>query len=196
MPDNIEIRLKGGRTYTEGHVEIRLADDKQWNTICGDSWSLLEAMVVCRTLNYGYASVAAQTNYFGGNLTKESYHGIKCLGNEKSLSDCLFDKANYGYCPGEDIAGVICVDQLADLVIDHIDLMRAYVLDVPLYELRCAMEENCLASTAYQIQKESPYWLFETRRLLKFTTSVLNAGTDEFRPIIPKNLWEWHMCHL
>lgn len=65
-----------------------------------------------------------------------------------------------------------------------------------MYFLQCAMEENCLASQAYQIQRDNPSWHLETRRLLKFTARVLNVGTADFRPNIPKNLWEWHMCHM
>lgn len=189
--------MKGGRIYTEGRVEVRGPNDVRWHTICADGWSLLEAMVICRSLRLGYASSATQTNFFGGNITKESYHGIKCLGNERSLSDCLFDEANHGFCPGNEVAGVICVDEMADLVIDHMELTRtAFLQDQQLYFLTCAMEENCLASAAYKIQKESPNWHLETRRLLRFTARILNAGTDDFKPIIPKHLWEWHMCHM
>lgn len=65
-----------------------------------------------------------------------------------------------------------------------------------MYFLQCAMEENCVSSEAYKIQKESPDWHRETRRLLKFTAKILNAGTEDFRPAIPKHLWEWHMCHM
>lgn len=86
---------------------------------------------------------------------------------------------------------------MADLVMDHNELMRsAYLEDKQLFFLRCAMEENCLASAAYAIQKESDNWHLMTRRLLRFTARILNAGTADFRPIIPKHLWEWHMCHM
>lgn len=177
-------------------MEIK-AYDGLWNVICGDGWSLLEATVVCRSLGLGYASDAPQTDFFGGNLTKDSFHGVSCRGNEKSLSDCLHDREKHGYCPGNDVASVYCVDAMADLVIDHIEIMRsAFLEDKQLYFLQCAMEENCLASKAYEIQKESPNWHLETRRLLRFTARILNAGTEDFRPIIPKHLWEWHMCHM
>ncbi|XP_033219227.1 lysyl oxidase homolog 3A-like isoform X3 [Belonocnema kinseyi] len=99
--------------------------------------------------------------------------------------------------PGENIASVTCSRNVADLVFDHIELMRtAHLEDRPLYWLQCAMEENCLASQAYKIQKESDSWHLETRRLLRFTARTLNAGTADFRPAIPKHLWEWHMCHM
>lgn len=99
--------------------------------------------------------------------------------------------------PGENVAGVVCTREIADLVFDHIELMRtAHLEDRPLYWLQCAMEENCVASRAYKIQRESDTWHLQTRRLLRFTARTLNAGNADFRPSIPKHLWEWHMCHM
>lgn len=196
MPSKIKIRLRGGRVPQEGRVEIK-SFDNSWNVICGDGWSLLEAMVVCTSLGLGYANDAPHTTFFGGNLTRHSFGGIKCLGHEKLLSECLYDETRYGVCPGKDVASVQCVDTMADLVIDHLELMKsAFLEDKQLYFLQCAMEENCLASEAYKIQKESENWHLETRRLLRFTARILNSGTADFRPIIPKHLWEWHMCHM
>ena len=75
-------------------------------------------------------------------------------------------------------------------------MRTAHLEDRPLYWLQCAMEENCVASQAYKIQKESDTWHLESRRLLRFTARTLNAGNADFRPAIPKHLWEWHMCHM
>lgn len=197
LSKNLKLRLKGGRIQKEGRVEIKFDDDGNWESICGDGWSLLEAMVVCRSLSLGYASDAMQTNYFGGNLTKFSLSGVKCHGNEESLSECLHDVGIRGVCKGNDVAAVQCVDTMADLVIDENELIRtAHLEDRQLYFLQCAMEENCLTTSAYTLQRESEAWHLETRRLLKFTARILNAGTADFRPAIPKHLWEWHMCHM
>ncbi|XP_016836951.1 lysyl oxidase homolog 4 isoform X3 [Nasonia vitripennis] len=98
---------------------------------------------------------------------------------------------------GENVAGLTCASRMADLVFDHLELERtAHLEDRPLYFLQCAMEENCLASQAYQVQRETDRWHWETRRLLRFTARILNAGTADFRPSVPKHLWEWHMCHM
>lgn len=124
-----------------------------------------------------------------------------------TFSKKIFIKNRYGYrvnkistsCStgvGENVAGVWCSHQIADLVFDHLELERtAHLQDRHLYWLQCAMEENCVASQAYQIQRDYPYWHLETRRLLRFTARILNAGTADFRPAVPKHLWEWHMCH-
>jgi len=87
---------------------------------------------------------------------------------------------------------------MADMVLDYEELSRtAHLEDRQLFFLQCAMEENCLASRAYEIQKEgSANWHLETRRLLRFTAKIDNLGTAAFRPFIPKHLWEWHHCHM
>lgn len=170
-----------------------------WGTLCGDGWSLLEANVVCKSLGLGYAMTAAQTDFFGGNTTSIVLSGVQCNGTEDSLDQCLHDELGDVTCPGSktNLAGVSCVQEMADLVFDHFELMRtAHLEDRMMWALQCAMEENCLASQAYVIKKNEPSWFTESRRLLRFTASVLNAGTADFRPAIPKHLWEWHMCHM
>lgn len=69
-----------------------------WGVVCGDSWSMLEAAVVCRQLGLGYASVAAQTDFFGGETMSMSISGVQCRGSEGNLADCLHDKVID--CPG------------------------------------------------------------------------------------------------
>ncbi|KAJ8917857.1 hypothetical protein NQ315_010770 [Exocentrus adspersus] len=193
---DVKVRLKAGRVATEGRVEIKNAAG-QWNVICGDGWSLFEALVVCRTLSLGYASDAMQTDFFGGNLTSESLGGIKCTGNETTFHHCLYNQHATGNCQSKDVAAVSCTETMSDLVIDHVDLMRtAHLEDKQMFFLQCAMEENCVASTAYEVQKENDAWHLETRRLLRFTARIFNAGNADFRPAIPKHLWEWHMCHM
>jgi Lysyl oxidase len=29
----------------------------------------------------------------------------------------------------------------------------------------------------------------------RFTTSIANIGSADFRPFIPKSAWDWHACH-
>lgn len=38
-------------------------------------------------------------------------------------------------------------------------------------------------------------WFFESRRLLRFTASISNIGTADFKPILNKSSWLWHSCH-
>lgn len=38
-------------------------------------------------------------------------------------------------------------------------------------------------------------WLFESRRLLRFTAKIGNIGSADFRPLVHKAAWTWHSCH-
>ncbi|KAG4067788.1 hypothetical protein HA402_010474 [Bradysia odoriphaga] len=196
---NAEVRLSGSSSSHEGQVEVRF-NGSLWGSICADGWSLLEANVVCKSLGLGYASGAVQTEYFGGaKFSKLLLSGSECRGNENSFFDCVFDEPGDIKCPGpkNHVAAVVCSEKMSDLIFDHRELEQtAHLEDRSLYYLQCAMEENCLSSQAYVVRKENPNWHYETRRLLKFTAKVLNAGTDDFRSYIPKHLWEWHMCHM
>lgn len=198
--ESMKVRLVGGRVPEEGRVEVRFGDGP-FGDICGDGWSLLEANVICKELNLGYANEAFQTSFFGGsNGTSVLLSGTECVGFESKLSQCKFEGfGRESKCHGNKhhVAGVSCVKKMPDLVLDEKELEEtAHLEDRLLYFLSCAMEENCLASQAYEIQKENNNWHLETRRLLKFTAKVLNNGTDDFRPHIPKSSWEFHLCHM
>lgn len=166
--EKMEIRLVGGREKSEGRVEVRFGHG-EFGDICADGWSLLEANVVCKELNLGYANEAYQTDFFGGsNGTRVHLIGTACIGNENKLEECKFESfGKHGNCHGSKhhVAGVSCVKQMADLVIDEIELeTSAHLEDRMLYFLTCAMEENCVASQAYEIQKENSNWHLETRQ--------------------------------
>ncbi|XP_037912970.1 lysyl oxidase homolog 3B [Hermetia illucens] len=197
----MELRLVGGRIHTEGRVEVRFGGSGRWGTICADGWSLLEANVACRELGFGYANDAIQTDYFGGaNKSKIILSGTECYGNETTLFECVHhdpDKHVHCHGPKNHVAAVTCTKNLPDLMFDHIELEQStHLEDKAMFYLQCAMEENCVANEAYEIQKENDAWHLETRRLLKFTVRVMNVGNTDFRPSIPKHLWEWHMCHM
>lgn len=197
----LQLRLQGGRTDTEGRVEVKFAGSDTWGLVCGDGWSLLEGMVVCRQLGYGYAQGALSTGYFGGNTSDITVSGIKCTGNEERLEQCLHDAVGDVFCPSPttdpSIAGVTCVDKMADLVPDHMELARSARLeDKQLFFLQCAMEENCLATSAAEEEKSGYGWHLNVRRLLRFTARIFNQGDAAFRPLLPKQYWEWHACHM
>ncbi|XP_026176763.1 protein-lysine 6-oxidase [Mastacembelus armatus] len=79
---------------------------------------------------------------------------------------------------------------LPDLVPDPYYIQIAtYVQRLPMYNLRCAAEENCLASSSAYSQD------YDTRVLLRFPQRVKNQGTADFLPSRPRYAWEWHSCH-
>lgn len=62
LEGKMQVRLVGGRTEQEGRVEVLLpGSNDTWGLICGDGWSILEAMVVCRQLDMKYAQAALTT---------------------------------------------------------------------------------------------------------------------------------------
>ncbi|KAM4709897.1 protein-lysine 6-oxidase isoform 2-T2 [Discoglossus pictus] len=81
---------------------------------------------------------------------------------------------------------------LPDLVPDPYYIQASiYVQKVSMYSLRCAAEENCLASSAYRSDVRD----YDQRVLLRFPQRVKNQGTADFLPSRPRYSWEWHSCH-
>ena len=102
------------------------------------------------------------------------------------------------HCNGQkkSVAGVICDHNLPDLVPDMEILMSSvYLQEQPMFYLTCAMEENCLARSAYKLDVKAPTFPWLKRRLLRFTLATKNIGKADFVSFIPKHMWQWHACH-
>uniref|UniRef100_A0A671SIP5 Lysyl oxidase homolog n=1 Tax=Sinocyclocheilus anshuiensis TaxID=1608454 RepID=A0A671SIP5_9TELE len=81
---------------------------------------------------------------------------------------------------------------LPDLIPDPYYIQAAsYIQRVQMYTLRCAAEENCLSSSAYNSRVRD----LDYRVLLRFPQRVKNQGTADFLPVKPHHQWEWHSCH-
>ena len=84
---------------------------------------------------------------------------------------------------------------LPDLALSIRDVYRTLRIDyLPNIMLRCSWEENCLASTA-NLQMNPRYINQYTRRLMRFSTVILNFGSADYRPLAKKEDWIWHSCH-
>lgn len=44
------VQLTGGRSETEGRVEVYVGN--QWGTVCDEGWDDIDAQVVCRILGF------------------------------------------------------------------------------------------------------------------------------------------------
>ncbi|NWH87300.1 LOXL2 oxidase, partial [Aegithalos caudatus] len=193
-----QLRLSGGRSPYEGRVEV-LAEHNgtlRWGTVCSHNWGTVEAMVVCRQLGLGFASHAFQeTWYWHGEVGAADVvmSGVKCSGTEMSLSHCRHDGAHVS-CPrggGRFGAGVSCSETAPDLVLNaELVEQTSYLEDRPMFLLQCALEENCLASSAHNTSLTSGF-----RRLLRFSSQIHNNGQSDFRPKNGRHAWVWHDCH-
>ncbi|XP_063431972.1 uncharacterized protein LOC134714554 isoform X2 [Mytilus trossulus] len=195
----VQVKLSGGRHNNDGRIEVLPPDQDVWGVICGDHWSIREAMVACRHFGVGYAMQAAKTSQFGGKYQKKYYSRVRCKGTEKTLGHCTWEEHNgMVQCGQSDaVAAIVCSKNLPDLEPStYMVETTSFLQDRHMYYLTCAMEENCLAKSAYEIKRTSSRWRTSTRRLLRFSSVVKNKGTAEFKPTSTRADWEWHACHM
>lgn len=100
----------GGSNAREGRVQV--SRDGKWGSVCGETWGIIEAMVVCRQLGLGYAKEAYSENEFGSAENRRVImSSVKCHHTDISIYNCLHDEWDEVNCTSEDaFAGVMCVD--------------------------------------------------------------------------------------
>ena len=95
-----DVRLANGTTgpnTIEGRVEICYGS--QWGVVyvaVGTSWTLREASVVCRQLQYAPVALDAFTySKYGVGTGNVSYSEVYCIGYESKLIGCLNSPPGY-----------------------------------------------------------------------------------------------------
>ena len=99
------VRLVGGRGRHEGRVQMYLLG--HWATVCGYSWDILDAVVVCRQLGYPTALASVMQTEFGGRDDLMWSYKVDCNGYEANFLECK--NQPYRYCRSSPyVAGVVC----------------------------------------------------------------------------------------
>ncbi|XP_069805684.1 scavenger receptor cysteine-rich type 1 protein M130-like [Dendropsophus ebraccatus] len=101
-----ELRLVNAASRCAGRVEIYHAG--RWGTICGDSWDIEDADVVCKQLGCGPAVTATTQVYYGRGTGDIWLDGVRCRGNEANIKSCAANKIGDHNCDHYEDAGVIC----------------------------------------------------------------------------------------
>nr|XP_033771592.1 deleted in malignant brain tumors 1 protein-like [Geotrypetes seraphini] len=111
-----DVRLTGGPNKCAGQVEV--AHNGQWTTVCGSTWDMHDATVVCKELGCGNA-VSLGSDEYGHNAGNIWLMDVNCRGTESRLSECknsTVDKQSCNYV-GKD--GVMCLDVLPKPTISY-----------------------------------------------------------------------------
>ncbi|XP_016390826.1 deleted in malignant brain tumors 1 protein-like isoform X2 [Sinocyclocheilus rhinocerous] len=100
------LRLQGGSGTCSGRVEI--FHDRQWGTVCGTTWDLLDSVVVCKERGCGSPVASYYNAYFGKGAGPVWMDGVSCTGRESLLKDCVFSGWGVTTCTHANDAGVTC----------------------------------------------------------------------------------------
>eukprot|EP00076_Gallus_gallus_P046019 XP_025011557.1 deleted in malignant brain tumors 1 protein-like [Gallus gallus] len=85
-PHNASLRLVGGGSRCDGHVEI--FQRGTWGRVLDDQWDMEDASVVCRQLRCGEAEAAYTVPRAKRGTGPVGLRGVRCAGHEASLSLC------------------------------------------------------------------------------------------------------------
>ena len=99
------IRLNGFQNY--GRVEIFF--NGTWGGLCGNTWDMNDATVVCHQLGFTSAVAAFRADYVLDN-PGPTWLDINCIGNESSIFQCANSGLGKYKCLYKK-AGVSCSSQ-------------------------------------------------------------------------------------
>uniref|UniRef100_A0A3Q1HEN8 Soluble scavenger receptor cysteine-rich domain-containing protein SSC5D n=1 Tax=Anabas testudineus TaxID=64144 RepID=A0A3Q1HEN8_ANATE len=104
------VKLSGGPNLCSGRVEFY--DKGQWGTVCGESWDMNDATVVCRQLDCGRAHRITTMTEYGHGPGQTWIDQIECSGTEQMLAQCPQRPFTDKTCNVTSIAGVVCTGSL------------------------------------------------------------------------------------
>ena len=129
-----QLRLAGGNIANEGRVEICM--NKEWGTVCDNSWGTTDATVVCRQLGYSMQgqnqlrtstssskvilvylvitdAVAFSSAHFGAGVGPIHLDYVDCTGSESNLTNCPHSSSIRCSSGHSEDAGVRCQGKIA-----------------------------------------------------------------------------------
>ena len=98
-----DVRLMDGTDQFGGRVEI--CHLNVWGSICGDSWSRNDGLVVCHQMGLWYLGIKKYT-FYGQGSGRIWLSDLQCLGSETGLAHCTHSGFNVHHC--SKVAGVYC----------------------------------------------------------------------------------------
>lgn len=101
-------RLVGGSSINEGRVEVYY--NREWGSVCDDSWALDDASMVCRTLGYRHACAAHHNARFGQGSWQSPIHldNMNCPPGASTLSACTHNGWGQHNCGHNEDASAVC----------------------------------------------------------------------------------------
>uniref|UniRef100_A0AAY5EF75 SRCR domain-containing protein n=1 Tax=Electrophorus electricus TaxID=8005 RepID=A0AAY5EF75_ELEEL len=103
--------LVNGWDSCSGRVELCYLSD--WGSVCGDSWDMRAASVLCGQLKCGSAVAVLGADWFGEGSGHIWADVFDCHGNETHLSECPISSWSRAACSHKQDAGVICSVRLS-----------------------------------------------------------------------------------
>ncbi|RXM29797.1 Neurotrypsin [Acipenser ruthenus] len=100
------VRLVDGDSPSEGRVEIYY--NGAWGSVCDDSWTEVNAQVVCRQLRFSGTPKAWSWAQFGSGSGPILLDEVRCSGNELSLEECVHSGWGEHNCDHVEDAAVSC----------------------------------------------------------------------------------------
>ncbi|XP_044025482.1 deleted in malignant brain tumors 1 protein-like isoform X2 [Siniperca chuatsi] len=104
------VKLTGGHSRCIGRVEYY--DKGEWGTVCGESWDVNDATVVCRQLDCGKAHTITTIAEYGHSTGRTWIDQIECNGLESTLAQCTQRPFRDKTCNTTSVAGVVCTGGL------------------------------------------------------------------------------------
>ena len=80
-----------------------------WGTVCDDQWTIEDANVVCRQLDFEGALKAVASAHFGEGTGNIWMDDVYCVGNERMLTECIHEGWGKHNCGHSEDAGAICI---------------------------------------------------------------------------------------